>query len=152
MSDSKKVLLPDACCVCLGNVNTTIPITKDYIKDELSITQSLNIPICYSCDEKLDKKAKTLITISTLTGVLIYPVISFLWSGDSSPDSTLMIKIISFITSAIPIVIGGLIGFSFGNFLAGIYEPVKLKPDGKIIFKNKKYQEMFIQLNHKEKA
>ncbi|MCP3898529.1 MAG: hypothetical protein GY707_02215, partial [Desulfobacteraceae bacterium] len=108
-------------------------------------------PICNSCDEKLDKKAKNLITLFTLLGVLLYPVIKFLWGSDSPSDSTLMFRIISIITNIVPIVIGGLIGFNLGSFLAGISEPVKLKADGTVVFKNKKYQEMFIHLNNKEK-
>jgi hypothetical protein len=152
MLDSKTVLLPDSCCVCLGKVNTSTSINKVHKKNETKTTQSLKIPICYSCDDKLDKKAKNLITICTLTGALLYPAISFFWGGDSSPDRTLMIRIISLITNIVPIVIGGLIGFSFGSYLTGLSEPVKLKPDGEIIFKNKKYQKLFIQLNEKDKT
>jgi hypothetical protein len=146
MFDSKNVLLPDVCCVCLEKVETKTSIAKD----KLATTKSLSIPICYSCDEKLDKKAKTLITVFTLAGALLYPVISFFWGGDSSPDSSFMIKAISLITGVISIVIGGLIGFSAGGFVAGVFEPVKLKADGKIIFRNSKYQKMFIKLNDKE--
>ena len=150
MLDSKSALLPDACCVCLGKIENTTSINKELTKDELATSQSLNVPICNTCDEKLEKKAKTLITIFTLVGVLLYPAILFLWGGKSSPDSTLTVRIVSLITGAIPMVIGGLIGFSFGGFLAGISEPVKLKSNGKIVFKNKKYQKIFIQLNDKE--
>ena len=149
MFDSKSVSLPDACCVCLGKVETTTSISKSRSKDKLATTQSLSVPICNSCDEKLDKKAKNLITIFTLTGALIYPVLLFFWGGDSPSDRSYMDRIIALITSAIPIVIGGLIGFSVGGFLAGLSEPVKLKANGKIIFKNKKYQDMFVQLNDK---
>lgn len=150
MFDSKTASLPDVCCVCLGKVETSTSISKDHTKNELVTTQSLNVPICYSCDEKLDKKAKMLITTFTLVGALLYPVLKFLWGGGSSTDSQIIDKVFSLITNVIPIVIGGLIGFNLGGFLAGISEPVKLKTDGKIIFKNKKYQEMFIQLNEKK--
>ncbi len=151
MFDSKTVSLPDNCCVCLGKVETLPPRNKDHTKDEKTTTHSLNVPICNSCDEKLDKKAKILITTFTLLGALLYPILKFLWGGDSPSDSTLMLRIISIITNIVPVVIGGLIGFNIGNFLAGISEPVKLKSDGTIVFKNKKYQEMFIHLNNKEK-
>ncbi len=151
MFDSKTVSLPNSCCVCLGNVETATPISKNHTKDELTTTKSLNVPICNSCDEKLDKRAKLLITIFTLLGILLYPVLKFLWGGDSSTDNSFMIRIISIITSLIPIVIGGLIGFNIGSFLAGISEPVKLKADGNNVVKNKKYQEMLNDLNDKEK-
>jgi len=50
---------------------------------------------------------------------------------------------------SVPVLICGGIGFYIGSFFSGLLEPVSLKADGRIIFKNKKYQKLFIQLNDK---
>ena len=151
MFDSKEVLLPESCCVCQGQVDTTVKFSKEHKQDELIKTQSLNVPICYSCDEKLDKKAKILITVFTLAGFLLHPIIFYFWGGESQSESSWTIKIISLATDIIPMLIGGAIGFGFGTFFAGFFEPVSLKADGEIIFRNKKYQEDFIELNENKK-
>ena len=145
--NSKSVMVPDCCCTCLGKAQTVKFVSKEYTSNNTVTTLSLNVPICYSCDNIRSRISTILVSVFTVAGLAIYPLARFFWGGGSSDGVPFMVNVLSILSWILPVFLCGAVGVALGTMFSRFTAPVKLKANGNIVFKNRKYQKMFIQLN-----
>ena len=125
---SNEFVFPNNCCSCLGPADTKMTVSSSHREGNLTRTLSIQVPVCLACS-----KREKLLVYFVGGGIGLGAVIGLLAGGGGG------------------LIVGGIVGFFAGalvGYVAGKFaEPASIDRDGRVSFRNPKYDALFRAAN-----